>query len=193
MKRVYQIGKHWEFHEEGLPESVEWVVKTLGFTLEEFDALPEGDEEGNQDEDEFSNTKIIDSIKFLPITDRVHAQMCILSHKGKYGLYVLDTCKYFGGPGKYVCPTDEAFPYDEIFLSNRIEGICYAACRKGDKWGIEKIVDADYVNPSEQFDNSYGLTKIRIIVPFENDSLESAQSRLIPWGKPVTDEEEEDY
>jgi len=49
------------------------------------------------------------------------------------------------------------------------------------------------VNPSEQFDNSYGLTKIRIIVPFENDSLESAQSRLIPWGKPVTDEEEEDY
>lgn len=190
MKRVYLTGKHWEFHEEGLPESVEWVVKTLGFTLEEFEALPEGDENGD---DEFSNTLIIDSIKFFPITDRVHAQLCILARKGKYGLYTLDTCKCFGGPGKYISPTVEAFPYDEIFLSNRTEGICYVACSIAGKWGIEKIVDADYVNPGEKFDNCYGLTKRRIVVPYENDTLESAQSKLLPWGNPLTEEEEEDY
>lgn len=190
MKRVYLTGKHWEFHEEGLPESVEWVVKTLGFTLEEFEALPEGDK---NDDAEFSNTLIIDSIKFFPITDRVHAQLCILTRKGKYGLYTLDTCKCFGGPGKYISPTVEAFPYDEIFLSNRTEGICYAACRIAGKWGIEKIVDTDYVNPGEKFDNCYGLTKRRIVVPYENDTLESAQSKLLPWGNPLTEEEEEDY
>ena len=187
MKRVYQIGKHWEFHEEGLPEGVEWGMKTLGFTLEEFEALPEGDE------DEFSNNLKIDAFRFLPLTDRVHAQLCILTRKGKYGLYTLDTCKCFGGPGKYISPTDEAFPYDEIFLSNRTEGICYAACSKAGKWGIEKIVDDDYVNPGEKFNNSYGLTKRRIIVPYENDTLESAQSKLLPWGNPLTEEEEEDY
>ena len=61
MKRVYQTGKQWEFHEEGLPESLEWVVKTLGFTMEEYNALPEGDAE------DFDNSRIIDSIKYVPI------------------------------------------------------------------------------------------------------------------------------
>ena len=27
------------------------------------------------------------------------------------------------------------------------------------KWGIEKIVDVDYVNPAEGFTNSYGCSK----------------------------------
>lgn len=191
MKTVFLIGKQWEFHEEGLPESVEWVVKTLGFTMEEYNALPEGDED--QEEENYNNIHTVDSVKFLPITDRIHAQLCILSHKGKYGIYTLDTCKYQGGPGKYVSPTDEAYPYDEFFLSNRIEGVCYAACRKANKWGIEKIVDANYINPNEQFDNEFELTKRRIVVPYENDSLESAQLRLLPWIKPITNDEEDDF
>jgi hypothetical protein len=175
MKRVYQTGKQWEFHEEGVPESVEWVVKTLGFTMEEFNAMPEGDAE------DFSNTQVVDTIKFIPISDRVHAQLCVLEHQGKFGVYTLDTCKFFGGPGKYFSPSKEAFPYDEILLSNRIDGICYVAFRIEGKWGIEKIVDVDYVNPAEVFTNSYGLTKRRMYVPCEYDTVQSAQLQIINW------------
>ena len=49
------------------------------------------------------------------------------------------------------------------------------------KWGIEKIVDVDYVNPSEVFTNSYGLTKRRMYVPCEYDTLQSAQLQIINW------------
>ena len=185
MKRVYQTGKQWEFHEEGLPEFLEWTVKTLGFTMEEYNALPEGDAE------DFDNARIIDSIKYVPISDRVHAQLCILEHNNKFGIYTLDTCNFFGGPGKYVSPTAEAFPYDEIYISNKTDGICYVACRMADKWGVEKVVDADYVNPGEMFNHSYGLTKRRLVVPHENDSLEAALSRFMPWYNPLL--EEEDY
>ena len=62
MERVILISNHWEFHEEGLPESVEWVVKAAGLTMEEFEALPEGKGEN------FGNTYTIDSIKFFPFT-----------------------------------------------------------------------------------------------------------------------------
>ena len=154
MKRVYQTGKQWEFHEDGVPENIEWVA--------------------------------FDDIKFIPITDRVHAQLCIPSHNGKFGIYTLDTCKFFGGPGKYCNPTKEALPYDEILLSNRIDGICFAAFRIGDKWGIEKIVDVDYVNPAEDFPYTYGLTKRMIFVPCEHDTLESAQLQIINWGDITT-------
>ena len=134
MRRVYQTEKQWEFHEDGVPENIEWVA--------------------------------FDDIKFIPITDRVHAQLCIPSHNGKFGIYTLDTCKFFGGPGKYCNPTKEALPYDEILLSNRIDGICHAAFRIGEKWGID----------------TYGLTKRMILVPCEHESLESAQLQIIKWG-----------
>jgi hypothetical protein len=60
-----------------------------------------------------------------------------------------------------------------------------------DKWGVEKVVDADYVNPGEMFKHSYGLTKRRLVVPHENDYLEAALSRFMPWYNPLL--EEEDY
>lgn len=70
MRRVYQTEKQWEFHEDGVPENIEWVA--------------------------------FDDIKFIPITDRVHAQLCIPSHNGKFGIYTLDTCKFFGAPASTV-------------------------------------------------------------------------------------------
>ena len=176
MKRVFKIGEQWEFHEEGVPEELEWVIKTFGFTMEEFYALPEGDA------DDLSNAQVIDTMKFIPISSRVHAQLCVLEHKGKFGVYTLDTCKFFGGPGKYLNPSKEAFPYDEILLSNMIDGICYVAFRIDGKWGIEKIVDIDYDNPGEVFTYSYGQTKRRMYAPCKYETLESAQFHIVHWG-----------
>ena len=45
----------------------------------------------------------------------------------------------------------------------------------------KKIVDVDYVNPAEVFTNSYGLTKRRMYVPCEYDTLQSAQLQIINW------------
>lgn len=175
MEKVYRTEKQWEFHEEGLPESFEWVIKTLGFTIEEYNALPEGDTE------DFDNVKTVDSVKFLPITDRSNLQLCILEHSGKLGIYTLDTCKGMGGPGKYCNPSTEAFPYDEVLISNKIDGVCFVAFRIDKKWGIEKIVDFGYTNPSEIFPITYGATKRRIVVPCEYDTIETAQSFILKW------------
>ena len=176
MESVFKKKNQWEYYEDGLSENMEWCLNAMGISIDEYNALPEGEPEQNSD-----RWQNIDDVKFVAITDRVHMQLCVISRNNKYGLYILDTCKWFGGPGTYVNPDEEAFPYDEVLISNCVDGICYAAVRKADKWGIVQIVDIDYVNPSENFVNSYGLTKRREIVPCMYDTLESVQAMIMNW------------
>ena len=175
MERVLKKRNQWEYYEDGLSEDMEWCLDAMGISIDEFKALPEGEYD---DDDRW---QIIDNVRFVPITDRVHMQVCIINRNSKYGLYILDTCKFFGGPGTYINPEEEAFPYDEVFISNCIDGVCYAAVKKANKWGIVKIADIDYANSSEHFDSSYRLTKRRIFVPCEYDTLESAQTKILNW------------
>ena len=126
-----------------------------------------------------NNFQCFDSINYIGITDSVHAQMCVLGHNGKFGIFTLNDCYGFGGPGKYFNPTKDAFPYDEVLLHQIEYGICYAAFRIGDKWGIEKIVDVEY--DYENFTHNYTSTRRRTVVPCEFDSLKAAQSQIISW------------
>ena len=126
-----------------------------------------------------NNTQVYDTIKAIGISDQGVPQVCILGHNGKYGIYTLDGCYGQSGPGKYFNPTDKAFPYDEVLLHQIEYGICYAAFRIGDKWGIEKIVDVGYT--SENFTHNYTSTRRKTVVPCEFDSLEAAQSQIISW------------
>lgn len=174
MERVFKKRNQWEYYEDGLSEDMEWCLNAMGISVDEFNALPEGETEYDDD-----RWQIIDNVIFVPITDRVHMQLCVISRNSKYGLYILDTCKGFGGPGTYINPEEEAFPYDEVLISNCVDGVCYVAVRKANKWGVVKIVDVDYENPSEQFGYSYGLTKRRIVVSCEYDTLESVQEKLL--------------
>ena len=177
MKIVFKKRNQWEYYEDGLSEDMEWCLNTMGISVDEFNTWPEGGPEYDDDD----RRQIIDNVIFVPITDRVHMQLCVISRNSKFGLYILDTCKSYGGPGTYINPEEEAFPYDEVLISNCVDGICYVAVRKSNKWGILEIADIDYVNPSEHFDNSYGLTKRRIVVPCEYDALESVQAKILKW------------
>ena len=151
MYRVFRIDNQWVFFEDGYPF------------------------------EESNNSQVFDSFQSIAITDSMHARMCVLGHNGKYGIYTLDDCYGYGGSGKYFNPTKDAFPYDEILLSRMKHGICYAACRIGNKWGIEKIVDGGYLCTNEVFTNTYSATKRRTVVPCKFDSLEAAQSQIISW------------
>ena len=126
-----------------------------------------------------NNTQVYDTIKAIYITDQGVPQVCILGHNGKFGIYTLNNCYGQSGPGKYFNPTKDAFPYDEVLIHQREYGICYAAFRIGDKWGIEKIVDREF--NFENFTHNYTSTKRKTVVPFKFNSLEAAQSQFISW------------
>lgn len=151
MEKVFKIDGQWVFCEDGYPV------------------------------EESNNTQIFDSFQPIAISDSIHAQMYVLGHNGKYGIYTLDNCYWQGGPGKYYNPTKEAFPFDEILLSRREEGICHAEFCIWDKWGIEKIVV--YVNDDkvEDFQNIYTSTKRKTVVPCKYGTLKEAQPQIPTW------------
>ena len=188
MESVYRELKHnvkqWEYHQDGISDTLKWILETTGVTIEEYNALPEGEPEDSD------NVRIIDSISYYPFTDRNKAQICILKKSGKYGIYSLDSCDG-DGPGIYINPENEPFLYDDILVSCTVKGICYIGLCVGGKWGIEKIVDIDYTNPGEQFDHCYGLTKRRMITPCLHDSLLSAQTVILNWKNHLLDDEED--
>lgn len=126
-----------------------------------------------------NNTQVVDTKKFIGISDQGVPQVLILGHNGKYGIYTLDGCYGQSGSGKYFNPTDEAFPYDEVLLHQIEYGICYAAFRIGDKWGIEKIVDGGTI--LDKYTYNYTSTKRKTVVPCEFNSLKAAQSQIISW------------
>lgn len=183
-RNVKQNVKQWEYHQDGISDTLKWILETTGVTTEEFNALPEGDAE------DFDNSRIVDTISYFSFSNRDKAQLCILEKNGKYGLYCLDSCDD-EGLGVYINPDKEPFLYDDILFSCTVDGICYAGLCIDDKWGIEKIVDKDYINPGEQFLNCYGLTKRRMITPCIHDSLLAAQTVILYWKNHLLDDEEE--
>lgn len=142
-------------------------------------------------------TASFEALDYIPITDRVTAQVCVIQHGEKYGLYTADHTCGFGGPGTWCNPTDEPFPYDEVlYCVNSFEfpappGLF--AFRVGDRWGIIEVIDGS-CKTNDKYDASYPLTKRRIIVPCEYGSLEEADAQLgtpHEWNKPVPDTEYE--
>ena len=175
MNRVFKDKEQWVFLEEEIKEYIKNKVNSCGYKT--FELLLQSKSVANDND----NQKIVDSLCVIPISSRMHAQLLILGRKGKYGIYTLDDCNYYGGPGKYLNPENEAYPYDEIRISNKMDGICFVAFRKANKWGIEKIVDADYENPDEFFTYTYALTKRMVVVPCKFTSLELAQKQILNW------------
>lgn len=153
------------------------------------------DEEREKKTPLVKRTASFEALDYIPITDRVTAQVCVIQHGEKYGLYTADHTCGFGGPGTWCSPTKEAFPYDEIlYCADMFEKApALFACRVADKWGIIEVVDgAEKTNA--QYDTIYPLTKRRIIVPCEYGSLEEADAQLgtpHEWNKPVPDTEYE--
>ena len=143
----------------------------------------------------FSRVAYFEALDYIPITDRVTAQVCVIQHGEKYGLYIADHTVGFGGPGTWCSPTKEPFPYDEIrYCADIINGsTALFACRAANKWGIIEVVDSRY-KTNEKCDAIYGLTKRRIIVPCEYGCLEEADAQLgtpHEWIEPVPDKEYE--
>ena len=91
---------------------------------------------------------------------------------------MLEGCMGMNGPGKYSNPSEDAFPYDEAFLTEWKSGIYYAAFRIGNKWGIERI---SYSGNIEDTQDTEGYKMRKIIVPCEFNSLEAAQSQILHW------------
>lgn len=184
MERVFRNAKQWEYHQDGISDTLKWMLETTGITTEEFNALLESEAE------DFDNSKIVDSLCYYQFRARNKPQLCILERNGKSGLYSLDSCDG-DGQGVYINPEKEPFLYDDILFSNTVDGICYAGLCIGNKWGIEKIVDIEYSNPGENFTYCYGLTKRRMITPCIHDSLLAAQTEILNWKNLFTDDEEE--
>ena len=140
-----------------------------------------------------SRTASFEALDYIPITDRATAQVCVIRHGNKYGLYLADHTVGFGGPGTWCSPTKEPFPYDEIrYCADLIEETpALFACRVADKWGIIEVVDGEMVT-NVKYDAVYGLTKRRVIVPCKFSSLEEAEAQLgtpHEWREPVPGEE----
>ena len=148
MYKVFRIDNQWIFFEDGYPF------------------------------EESNNFKYFDSVKYLGITDSIYAQMCVLRCGEKFGIYMLEGCMGMNGPGKYSNPSEDAFPYDEAFLTEWKSGIYYAAFRIGNKWGIERI---SYSGNIEDTQDTEGYKMRKIIVPCEFNSLEAAQSQILNW------------
>jgi hypothetical protein len=68
----------------------------------------------------FNKIEKIGHVEFVNITDSIKIQVAILSNNNKYGVYTLDD--YYGicGPGIYVNPEKETFPYDEVVAYNTL-------------------------------------------------------------------------
>lgn len=126
----------------------------------------------------FNKIEKIGHVEFVNITDSIKIQVAILSNNNKYGVYTLDDCYGICGPGIYVNPEKEAFPYDEVVAYNTLIGFCYITFRIDSKWGVLKIAAADYNNRFENFTEIYSSTKRKIVVPCEYDSLDSARNML---------------
>ena len=136
-----------------------------------------------------SRIESFEALDYIPITDRATAQVCVIQHGKKYGLYITDHTVGFGGPGTWCSPTKEPFPYDEIryWADPFGEEIGLFACRVADRWGIIEVVDGD-LETNEKYDAVYLLTKRRVVVPCEYGSLEEAAAQLgtpHEWREPV--------
>lgn len=127
----------------------------------------------------FEKVEKVENAEYFSITDGFKAQVVVLSNNNNYGVYTLDIC-YFGmdGPGIYVNPEEEAFPYDEVVAYCTILGYSYIAFRIGEKWGILKVADIEYENRLENFTEIYSRTKRWVMVPCEYNSLDSARNML---------------
>jgi len=122
-----------------------------------------------------------DDVAYIPITDRGKPQACVIRKGDRYGVFTLDHTNGMGGPGTWLSPTIEPFPYDEVkccsFPFDYPNEYGLFAFRVVDKWGIIKVVDCD--SPShEVYDAEYGLSKRQIVVPCEYASLAEAESQL---------------
>jgi hypothetical protein len=133
-----------------------------------------------------------DEVAYVPITDRVKMQVCVLRKGDKYGVYTNDHTNGMGGPGVWCSPTVNPFPYDEVkccvFPWDDEYGVF--AYRIGNKWGIIEVVDGS--NEEEGiYDVEYLLTKRRIVVPCEYVALEDAELQLgesYDWEDPFKEE-----
>lgn len=137
----------------------------------------------------FTRLEYFEALEYVFITDRARAQVCVIQHGNKYGLYIADHTVGFGGPGTWCSPTTEPFPYDEIWYwaDPFGEEIGLFACRVADRWGIIEVVDGD-LETNEKYDAVYLLTKRRVVVPCEYGSLEEAAAQLgtpHEWREPV--------
>ena len=127
----------------------------------------------------FEKVEKVENAEYFSITDGFQAQVVVVSNNKKYGVYILDMCYYgMDGPGIYVNPEKEAFPYDEVVAYCTIIGYSYIAFRIGEKWGILKVADIEYENRLENFTEIYSRTKRWVVVPCEYDSLDSARNML---------------
>ena len=52
----------------------------------------------------YTESEVFDDVIYLPITDRVKAQVCILRKEDRYGIYTLDHTNGMGGPGTWCNP-----------------------------------------------------------------------------------------
>lgn len=137
----------------------------------------------------FSRIEPFEALDYIPITDRATAQVCVIQHGEKYGLYIADHTVGFGGPGTWCSPTKEPFPYDEVKCCADLfkETPALFACRVANKWGIIEVVDIAR-ETNDKYDAVYGLTKRRVVVPCQFESLEEADAQLgthHEWSEPV--------
>ena len=113
----------------------------------------------------FEKVEKVEHAEYFNITDGFKIQVAVVSNNKKYGVYILDMCYYgMDGPGIYVNPDKEAFPYDEVVAYCTIIGYSYIAFRIGEKWGILKVADIEYENRLENFTEIYSSTALKTFI-----------------------------
>lgn len=133
---------------------------------------------------------LIEIDEFFPvfITDRCKAQVLLLRHGNKYGLYTGHHTAGMGGPGTWCNPSTEPFPFDDVrFYADPFKYNIPAlfAFRKGSQWGVIEVIDGE-AETDERYETVYPLTKSRLLHRCRYNSLESLETKMglqIKWGE----------